>query len=56
MSRRCQALDENGHRCRRNASTTQDIHGEPEFRDTQWSWVRVYLCTKHNLSHKKATP
>jgi acetone carboxylase gamma subunit len=54
VSRRCQALDlNNGARCRRNAVTTQDIHGESEFRDTQWSWVRVYLCAKHSLSTLK---
>jgi len=51
MPSRCQALDGNGKRCRRDATHMLNYHGESEMyfysSDSVPSWVWVELCKQH---------
>lgn len=55
---RCQALDDDGRRCRRRAAVEATFHGDNEqLFDETLSWVTVKLCKHHMtgyMTHKLA--
>lgn len=44
---RCDALDNNGRRCRKTAVRADRFHGDGELSYPKVSWVRVAVCAKH---------
>lgn len=51
----CQRLNRDGFRCRRQATHSQDYHGNPEIyglmeEKKSLGWVKIYLCDYHRAS------
>jgi hypothetical protein len=44
--RRCQALDEDGNRCKKQAKMEIDIHYNPELYEYP-TWGVLYFCEEH---------
>ena len=52
----CQALDNDGNRCKKKAVSLDNYHGDGEIyrgigNEKKPDWVCVYLCKEHRVEH-----
>jgi len=51
---KCQVLDIDGRRCRRDVVTSVAVLGDPKLRKRQPDYVLVHVCAKHMFTGKRA--
>ncbi len=51
---RCNALDQDGKRCRSHSAIEHEYHGDSEiyrqFNENDVTWVKVNFCVKHAIA------